>query len=283
MKIGIPLFRLRPECVATVARRAEALGFESVWVAEHLVLPVRIASRYPYAPDGVPPVTPDTPILDPLILLTHVAAATSTIRLGTNIYILPLRHPVTTARLAVSLDVLSGGRVTLGVGIGWLEEEFRAVDVDFRTRGARTRECVRALRALWSEAEPEFHGRYFSFGPVRFEPKPVQRPGIPIVLGGETERALARAAALGDGWYGVGHTPETAGAKVERLRTFLGRAEREAASFEITVSHAAPTLGRDDVRRYADVGVDRVVVLPWWRGREAEERLARLAEAVLGD
>jgi probable F420-dependent oxidoreductase len=281
VKIGIPLFRIRPEQAQAVARRAERLGFESVWMPEHLVFPARIASRYPYAPDGVAPVTPETPILDPLILLAYVAAATSTIRLGTNIYILPLRHPLLTARTAITLDVLSGGRLTLGVGVGWLEEEFEAVGVDFRSRGARARECARALRTLWTEPTPEFHGRYFSFGPVKFEPKPVQRPGIPIVFGGETDTALERAAALGDGWYGVGHTPATAAARVRRLRALLAAARRADARFEITVSHRAPDLSHDDVAGYADAGVDRVVVLPWRRGREAEAGLERVARAVL--
>jgi len=282
MKIGVPLFRIRPEQAQAVARRAEALGFESVWTPEHLVFPVRIESRYPYAPDGIPPITADTPILDPLMLLTHVAAATSTIRLGTNIYLIPLRHPLLTARTAVTLDVLSGGRLTLGVGIGWLEEEFQALGVDFRTRGARARECVRALRALWTEPEPEFYGRYFSFGPVKFEPKPVQKPCIPIVFGGETDKALESAAALGDGWYGVGHTPETAGIQVQKLRALLERAGRAGVPFEITASHKPPTLTRDDVKRYADAGVHRIAVLPWRRGREAEEALGRVAEQVLG-
>ena len=280
MKLGVPLFRIRPEHTAALARRAEELGFESVWVPEHLVFPPRIASRYPYAADGVPPISPDAPLLDPLVLLTHIAAATSTIRLGTNVYLLPLRHPLLTARAAVTLDVLSNGRLTLGVGIGWLAEEFEAVGVDFHTRGALARECVRALRVLWTEAVPEFHGRHVSFGPVRFEPKPVQKPHPPIVLGGESEAALRRAAALGDGWYGVGHTPETAAGQVARLRALRDAAGRGGAAFEITVSHRAPTLDRDQVRRYEDAGVDRVVVLPWSRGREAEAGLIRLAAAV---
>src|SRR5262245_16092850 len=281
MKVGIPLFRLSHHRMADVARHAEAAGFESVWVPEHLVFPTQITSRYPYSPDGVPPVRVDAPHLDPLLLLTHIAALTRTIRLGTNIYLLPLRHPLLTARLAMSLDVLSGGRLTLGVGVGWLAEEFQAVDVDFRTRGARTRECVRALKVLWTEPEPEFHGRFFSFGPVKFEPKPVQRPHPPIVFGGESEGALRRAVALGDGWYGVGHTPASAAPQVQRLRAALAAAGRDAAAFEITVSHAAPALDRDELARYADAGVDRVVVLPWRRGREAEAELEQLARAVL--
>jgi probable F420-dependent oxidoreductase len=281
VKIGIPLFRLRHEHMAAVARRVEALGFESVWVPEHLVFPVRITSRYPYSADGVPPITPEAPHLDPLVILTHIAAQTTRIRLGTNIYILPLRHPLLTARLAVSVDVLSGGRLTFGVGVGWLREEFDAVGIDFATRGARTRECVRALRTLWTAPEPEFHGRFFSWGPVRFEPKPVQQPCLPIVFGGETEAALRRAAALGDGWYGVGHTPASAAPQVAKLTRLRAEAGRASAPFEHTVSHAGGSLTRDDVQRYAEVAVDRVVVLPWQRGREADEALGRLADTVL--
>src|SRR5438093_5018672 len=280
VKVGVALFRLRPERAAAVARHARRLGFESVWVPEHLVLPTRIASRYPYAPDGGPPFTPDAPHLDPLILLMHVADATTTVRLGTSVYLLPLRHPLATARLAMSLDVLSGGRLRLGVGVGWLAEEFEAAGIDFHTRAARTRECVRAVRALWTEVEPEFRGRFFSFGPVRFEPKPVQKPHPPIVFGGESEAALRRAAALGDGWYGVGHTPESAAVQATKLRALLAAAGRGAAPFELTVSHAGGVLGPDDGRRYAGAGIARVVVLPWQRGREAEEALARQAAAL---
>src|SRR5207249_1938313 len=228
-----------------------------VWVPEHLVLPTRITSRYPYAPDGIPPFSPDAPHLDPLVLLTHVAAATARIRLGTSVYLLPLRHPLVTARLALSLDVLSGGRLTLGVGVGWLAEEFQAAGIDFQTRAARTRECVRALRTLWTETEPEFHGRFFSFGPLRFEPKPVQQPHPPIVFGGETEAALRRAAALGDGWYGVGHTPESAAVQATKLRALLAAAGRGAAPFELTVSPAgsrALGAGREPRGRRARAG-----------------------------
>ena len=279
MKIGIPLFRLRPEQMAPVARRAETLGFESVWVPEHLVFPVRMKSRYPYSKDGDPPIATNVPFLDPLVTLTHVAAHTSRIRIGTNVYLLPLRHPLSTARMVTSLDVLSAGRVSLGIGIGWCEEEFEAAGVDFRTRGARTREYVRALRALWTEDTPGFHGRFVAFAPVHFLPKPVQKPHPPILFGGETEAALRRAADLGDGWYGVGHTPQTAAARVTRLRELRAAAGREAQPFEITVSPGG-ALDAASVRAFAEAGVDRIVVLPWTRGREAETALERLAERL---
>src|SRR5262245_28901108 len=281
LKIGVPLFMVRPENMSAVAVRAEQLGFESVWVAEHLVFPTQIRSRYPYAAEGVPPINPATPLLDPLLVLMQVAARTERIRLGTNVYILPLRHPLIVARMAMTLDLLSGGRFTFGIGLGWLEEEFEAAAIDFSSRGGRTREYVRALRALWTDSEPSFAGRYVSFGPVKFEPKPMQKPHPPIVFGGESAAALRRAAALGDGWYGVGHTPATAGEQVGCLRTLLAEAGRDAAPFEITVSHGGGELTADDVARYADAGVHRVVSLPWRRGRDADEGLQRLAERVL--
>jgi probable F420-dependent oxidoreductase len=277
MKIGIPLFMIRPTQMAEVAQRAEALGFESVWIPEHLVFPVRLETPYPYSRDGRAPFTPDTPILDPLMLLTHIAAATTRIRLGTNIFVLPLRHPLVVARLAMTLDVLSGGRLCLGVGAGWLEEEFRAVGVDFATRGGRLRECVLALRALWTQEQPEFHGRFFDFGPLKFEPKPVQKPHPPILFGGESPSALRRAAALGDGWYGVAHDPHSAAEHVAKLRALREAAGRAGAPFEVTVGNAGGPLDSEALRRYADAGVDRVCVVPWSRGREAIAKLEELA------
>jgi hypothetical protein len=155
--------------MARIALRAETLGFESVWVAEHLVFPTQIQSRYPYSAEGVPPINPATPLLDPLLVLMQVAAVTERIRLGTNVYILPLRHPLVVARMAMTLDLLSNGRLTFGIGLGWLAEEFEAAGIDFATRG-RERVSTRALRVLWSDAEPSFNGKYVSFGPVKFEP-----------------------------------------------------------------------------------------------------------------
>ncbi len=281
MKVGIPLFLLRPEQLVPVARRAEELGFESVWAAEHLVFPTRFESRYPYTESGVPPVKPETPLLDPLLILAQVAAVTSRIRIGTNIYLLPLRHPILTARLGVTLDVLSKGRLSLGVGVGWLAEEFAAVGVDFARRGARTREAVRALRTLWTQDEPEFHGKSFSFGPVKFEPKPVQKPHPPILIGGESDAALKRAAELGDGWYGVRHTPETAAAQIEKLRALRAAAGRAGEPFEVTVSPAASLLDHATLERFAAAGVDRVVSLPWTRASEAMDALGSFAARVL--
>lgn len=281
MKVGIPLFMLRPEQLVPVAQRAEELGFESVWVAEHLVFPTTIESRYPYTPDGVAPINPATPLLDPLLVLAQIAAVTTRIRLGTNVYLLPLRHPLVTARLGVTLDVLSNGRLSLGVGVGWLAEEFAAAGVDFSRRGPLLRECVRALRVLWTESEPTFRGKTFSFGPVKFEPKPVQSPHPPILIGGETDAALRRAAEIGDGWYGVRHTPESVAPVLAKLNELRRAAGRDHLAFEVTVGPVAASLDRDVLARFADAGVHRVVSLPWTRAREAMDGLARFAERVL--
>ena len=281
MKVGIPLFLLRHEQLVPIAEVAEEVGLESVWMPEHLVFPAEIRSRYPYAVDGVAPIRPETPLLDPLLVLAQIAARTSRLRLGTNVYVLPLRHPLATARLATTLDVLSGGRFSFGIGAGWLEVEFAAVGVDFARRGALTRECVRAMKALWTEEVPSFRGKTFAFGPVRFEPKPVQKPHPPILVGGETDAALRRAATIGDGWYGVGHAPGTVAPQVARLRELLAEAGRADAPFEITVSTSAAALDREALVRFAEAGVHRVVALPWTRPREAEDALRRFADAVV--
>ena len=158
-----------------IAARAEAVGYGSVFVPDHVVFPVRVESPYPYTPDGSFPFALDTPLYDPWVILSTIAAATSTITLGTAIYVLPLRHPLVTARAVTSLDVLSGGRAILGVGVGWLAEEFTTLGLEPKRRFSRTEECIEVLRALWTQEEPEYHGRHFDFDPVHFAPRPVQR------------------------------------------------------------------------------------------------------------
>lgn len=278
IKVGVPLFLLRPQRMPVVAQRAEELGFESVWLPEHLVFPAEIVSPYPYAADGQPPIVPETPLLDPMVLLAFVAARTQQIRLGTNVYLPALRHPIASARMIVTLDLISGGRLSLGVGAGWLAEEFEALAVEFATRGARLRECVRAWKMLWTEESPSFSGRFFRFGPVKFEPKPIQKPHPPILFGGESEAALCRAAQLGDGWYGVRHTPDSAARQVERLRALRAQCGREGEPFEITVSTGP--VDEAQCEAFARAGVHRIVVLPWQRDREAEARLEQLARVL---
>jgi probable F420-dependent oxidoreductase len=258
VKFGLHLGGLNPRYFPEVAVAAEDAGFESVWANEHLVLPEHVPPTYLYTEDGFPPgMVSSTAAYDPLILLGTIASVTTTIRLGTNVYIVPLRHPINTARSVLTLDRVSHGRMTLGAGVGWLEEEFAATDQDFHTRGRRMDETIEVMRRLWSDDVIEHHGQHYDFAPVRFEPKPYQAR-IPIEVGGASPAALRRAATLGDGWIEIGVTDHDtlAGLLTEltRLRTEAGRLDEP---FVVTSSQGATA---DAVRRSEDLGVDRVMV-----------------------
>jgi probable F420-dependent oxidoreductase len=262
MKFGLALFGLSPRHYGTVAAAAEEQGFESVWIPEHLVFPAEMPATYPYTDAGFPPVTPSTPLFDPWVVLGYIASATRSVRLGTQIYVLPLRHPLATARSVVTVDRLSGGRVTVGIGVGWLEEEFDALGQSFHDRGPRTDEIVGLLRQLWTEETVEHHSEHFDFGPVRFEPKPVQKPGPPIEIGGASPAALRRAGRLGDGWIEIGARDLThLGEMLRTVRQHRAEAGREQLPFEVTTTNdKVPDL--DAVRRAAEVGVTRVIAGP---------------------
>lgn len=279
MKFGIALGRVNHRFFEEITVEADRLGFESVWFPEHLVLPVRM-SRSPHPGQDHPPIPPDVPVYDALVYLAYLAGRAPRIRLGTHVFNVGLRHPFVTARAVQTLDVVSGGRVELGIGASWLEEEWQAVGLDFRTRGRRVDEALAVCTRLWSEREVEHRGEFFSFPSVMFEPKPVQRPWPPIHVGGESDAALRRAARLGDGWIGISHTPETVTASVERLRRLREDAGRGEARFEVSVG--GPVATRDDVSRWADAGVDRLVVAPWDRSADAVEGMRRFADEVLG-
>ena len=189
MKFGLPLFGVSPRFYGEIAQAAEANGFESVWMPEHLVFPETIPPTYLYSESGNPPVNSDTPLFDVWVALAYIAHATSTIRLATNVYILPLRHPIEVARSTVTLDRLSNGRVTLGIGVGWLEDEFVAVGRGFHDRGKRTDVMIPLLRRLWSDQVIEEHNEHFDFAPVKFQPKP--RNGFDPDRGGRDHEACA--------------------------------------------------------------------------------------------
>lgn len=184
MKFGTSIMGVSLRALPQVAAGYEANGFESIWLPEHLVFPAEMPPTYPYSGTGYPPVTPDTPSYDPWVMLSYLAAGTERIRLATNIYILPLRHPLQTARSVVTVDRVSGGRVTLGIGVGWLEDEFDYLGLGFADRGRRTDAAIGAIRRLWSEDVIDVHDEYYEFGPVKFNPKPLQKPSIPIEVGG---------------------------------------------------------------------------------------------------
>jgi probable F420-dependent oxidoreductase len=238
-----------------LAQAAEEAGFDSIWTVEHVVVPQGYQSRYPYSESGrMGSGLEDFPIPDPLIWLAYVASATRTIKLGTAIMILPQRNPVITAKAVATLDAMAGGRrVLLGIGVGWLAEEFSTLGVPFEDRGARTDEYVSAMRALWSEECASFTGRFVSFDKVYCRPLPPAR-SIPIVVGGDTLAAARRAGRLGDGYFPArGARPEL----FDEMRRAAEAAGRDPAAIELTV--AAPAeIG--EIERLAKQGVTRVAV-----------------------
>jgi probable F420-dependent oxidoreductase len=276
VKLGIALARLNPAFHVEATLEAERLGFESVWMSEHLVFPVDLSGS-PHPGEDMPPVPPSTPVFDAFGWLCFLAGKTQRIRLGTNVYLLGLRHPFAAARAIATLDIVSEGRAEIGVGAGWLRAEWTAAGLDPRTRGQRLDEALAVCQRLWSEPTVEHHGKFFDFAPVMFEPKPVQKPWPRIHVGGESEPALRRAARHG-GWYGLAHTVETASALIARLGALRREAGREGQPFEISLG------GRlrepDDVKRWEDAGVTRLVVSPWQRSRDCVEGLRRYAEMV---
>jgi len=251
----------RPEMITAIATNAERLGFATVWAPEHVVLLENFASRYPYSGDGKIPIPTTTPLLDPFVALTYAAAHTSRIRLATGICILPERNPLVLAKVAASLDYLSNGRFALGIGIGWLEEEFKAIGIPWARRTERTREYVEAMRNLWGDERSSYSGEFVSFENARSYPKPVQGRRLPILVGGQTEPALRRAAAYGDGWCGFNLTPEETAKKITRLRELMKGAGRVPGNFEFSMSPPAnATPG--ELMRYRDAGVDELYLSP---------------------
>ncbi len=247
-----------PAVIGAVGGAAERCGFATLWAGEHVVMVDRQDSRYPYSDDGRMAVPSDADWLDPLAVLAFLAATTSRIRLATGILLLPEHNPVIVAKHAASVDVLSKGRVILGVGIGWSGEEFAALGVPFEGRSARTREYVEAMRALWLNDPSSYAGETVRFEKVRCFPKPVQRP-IPLVLGGNSEGALERVARYGDGWYGFNLTLEELPGRLETLRSASERHGRALESLRIAVSLADAT--PSDLPRLGSLGVTEVVLV----------------------
>jgi probable F420-dependent oxidoreductase len=277
VKIGISLGRLNPSLWTEATVAADRLGYESVWMPEHLVIPVQLAGS-PFAGADHPPIPADVPVFDVFTYLGFLAGRTERIHFGTHVYNIGLRHPFVVARAVTTLDVVSGGRVEFGIGASWLEAEWQAVGLDFSSRGRRVDEAIGVCRRLWSEEVVEHHGEFFDFGPVKFEPKPTQRPWPPLHIGGDGPAALRRAALLGDGWIPMNHTPEQIPAKAARLAELRAEAGRPG-TVEITVGVGDATA--DDLRRHADAGIGRALVQPWRSTKEALDGLRRFADEVL--
>jgi probable F420-dependent oxidoreductase len=263
------------QAAARVARAAEAAGFESVWTAEHVVLPD------PQVPPS--PLPPRTPLLDPAVALTVAASATTRLRLGTGIIILPQRNPVVLAKELASVDVVSDGRLIVGLGVGYLHAEFEALGASFADKGPRMVEYLEAMRALWTMPQPAYAGRFVRFSGVDAHPRPVQRPHPPLVIGGHSPPACRRAVRHGNGWYGFALDVEQAAACLAGLRAAAERHARPAAlgTLEISITPRG-TPDRATVERFAALGVQRLI--PFWPlPTEAAliERLTRFAAQVV--
>jgi probable F420-dependent oxidoreductase len=265
--------------IGEVSAAAERCGFATLWSGEHVVMVDRSASRYPYSDDGQIAVPAQADWIDPMVGLSFAAATTSTIGIATGVLLLPEHNPVHLAKQAATLDSLSSGRLTLGIGIGWSREEFDALGVPFERRGARTAEYVAAMRTLWRDDVASFSGEFVGFDSVRVNPKPVHDRRIPIVLGGNSDAALRRAAAWGDGWYGFNVDGVTAVAeRVTTLRTLCRESDRSPEELQLAVALRDPH--PSDAAALADLGVDELVVVasPPDDARDAADWVARLAD-----
>ncbi len=256
MKFGAFLVQHRGPSLAAAARAAEDLGYESVWMGEHIGFPAELKSVYPYHRSGRPPVAMDAPIVDPITAFAYLAGLTRQIKFATGVFILPLRNPFALAKQIATLDQLSNGRFIFGIGIGWLKEEFEWVGMPWENRALRNNEYLQLMTALWSQKDPVYQGKTVKTEGFKFAPKTIQQPHPPFVFGGNTEAAMKRAARLGDGWYGVCHSLEEAQTLIRSLREIEKRYQR-ARPLEISVVIGA--VNADLVKRLAEMGVERLV------------------------
>ena len=241
-----------PEALVNLSRAAEAAGFDSLWAGEHIILPdssTRIPPTYRY--------------LNPLLALTYMAAHTKTIRLGTGVLLLPQHEPLLLAKELATLDVLSGGRLMVGIGVGWSEEEYQALGVPYNERGARADEYLAAMRTIWTEEKPVFQGKYVSFQGVQAYPHPVQQPHPPIITGGRAPAVIRRTIEQASGWYGYAYDLEETVAVLSQIREAADRYHRPASLGELEISIAPRIpIDKETANRFADLGVHRLVFIP---------------------
>jgi probable F420-dependent oxidoreductase len=248
------------DVIDAVASEAENCGFATLWAGEHVIAVKKSSSRYPYSPSGQIAVPAHVAWNDPMITLSFAAAATTTITLATGILLLPEHNPLIVAKQAATLDQLSRGRLVLGVGLGWLREEFDALGIPFARRGQRTEQYVRAMRTLWREELASFEDEFVRFREVRMEPKPSNGATIPVVLGGNSDSALRRVAAWADGWYGFYlDTVTDVADRLDTLRASAQDAGRDERTMRCSIALREPK--PDDVKALSDLGVDEFVVV----------------------
>ncbi len=250
-----------PELLAAIGRQADDRGINAIWVGEHVVTFDAYASSYPYSDDGRLPLPAGTGLLEPFTTLAFLAAVTSRVRLATAMCLLPQRNPVYTAKEVTTVDWLSNGRVDLGVGVGWLREEFDALEVPWARRGARTDDYLGVLKSLWCEEPSSFSGEFYTMAACSQYPKPVQKPHPPIHIGGESDAALRRTARLAQGWHSFNRPPAALAAPLARLDELLEAEGRLRSELTVTVCPYFQQLSPAAVEQYAAAGADAVAAL----------------------
>ncbi|GGC27634.1 LLM class F420-dependent oxidoreductase [Novosphingobium marinum] len=284
MKFGVALFPLRVEQMKELVPAAEEMGFDSVWLGEHVVTPLKHDSKFPYSPeagkDSHDAFHANLPFYDPYAALGYLAAITSTMKLAVSISIVPLHDPFHLARSAMTLDLFSNGRFMFGAGSGWLKEEFDIMGRDFKTRGKRLDETLDVMVSLFNEEVTTYDGETLKIPPVAMSPKPASRPNPPFFFGGHAKVALRRAAHRGSGWLANEMPPEEMVEAVKTLQELRNDAGRSDIPFEVS-NGLIGDVDADMVKRYEDAGCDRLVVRPWLRGRDALKNLTELADRLL--
>lgn len=288
MKFGMLLPTLGPlatgsgvaEKQLTIAQKAESLGFDSIWLADHVVIPTTIKSRYPYNDTGDFPMPADQSFLEPIATMGVLAGATKRVRIGTWVLVLPHRNPIVTAKMFATLDVLSGGRMVLGAGIGWMEEEITLLGAPFKQRSALSDEYLRAMRELWTNSDPHFEGKYVQFSGIKCEPKPLQQP-FPVWIGGHSPRAMRRVAELGDGWVAVPKSFAGFKETYEELKKAAAKAGRDMKSIQISIGPAY--IGSvdqyvEEMKKYQDLGFDTFFAPVGFWGTDLQNTLGVMEE-----
>jgi probable F420-dependent oxidoreductase len=275
--VGILLSKAHHRIFGELTQAAETLGYESVWLGEHVVVPMDAQGELTSGGEDRSGISPTMPILDLCAVLSWLAGLTSRIRLGTFVYLPGLRHPFVAARALTTVDILSGGRLEAGLGAGWIRTEWEAVGADFAARGRCLEESIEVCRRLWTEPIIEHHGEFYDFRAVAFEPKPMQSP-LPIAIGGESRRSLARAVRLADGWMGMHHSVATAARQVARLRQLETGLDRAGRRVRVTV--VGELTDTQPLAAWEAAGVDRLIVHPWRHSRDAIDGITRLAAAA---
>jgi probable F420-dependent oxidoreductase len=268
------------DTLLTIAQKAENLGFDSLWVPDHVVIPTTIRSRYPYNESGQFPIPADTSFLEPLTVLGFLTGVTKRIRLGTWVLVLPHRNPIVTAKMFATLDVLSRGRVVLGAGIGWMEEEITLLGAPFQKRGALSDEYLRAMKELWANPDPRFEGQFVRFSGIKCEPKPVQQP-FPVWIGGHSARAMRRVVEFGDGWVAVPKSFAAFQESYGHLKTAAEKAGRDLRSIQIMIGPSTVSSVQsfvEEVKKYQDLGYESFFAsIPFW-AQDAQVVLAIMDE-----